>query len=222
MKIATVVVLCILAPSLGHSQKVDTVFYSLTGKVVSKDKYSFYSVLRQDSNMVRKHVYSKNGRLFYSGGYKSRDLKEKTGPFKYYSRKRLRKIFIYEALKYPQTVKSISGDFIDVPQHHDSLNFYAYYYRNGNFKSAGYRSSCCNKEGNWIFLSKDKKFFTIESYNFGKIDGPFKNYYLDFVISEGFYKNGKKDGEWHYYHVDTHSLYKTEIYLNDKRIKKER
>jgi len=202
-----------------NCQQVDTIYYSLFGKIGTQDKYSFYRVIRHDSASIRVYYYSKTGRILNSGGYKSIDLKEKTGPFNYYRNEKIHILRIYEPSKYPEILKSLKGILENIPQQSDSLSLRIHFYKKGNLQSVGYISECCYKNGKWIFLSKDTNYLTIESYRNGTIDGPFSDYYKGHIISTGYYKNGKKDGEWLYYYSDTHILFKTEIYLNGKKLK---
>jgi antitoxin component YwqK of YwqJK toxin-antitoxin module len=216
-RILIVFILFLTLTRISYCQKVDTLFYTRSFKEASAHKYTFYRIVRHDSTMVKVFDYWKYGKIFMSGGFKSNDFKVKTGPFIYYKKDRISKYRLYEPSKYQMILSSL-GILKYIPSQSDSLDILVYFHKNGNINAAGYVSECCKKNGRWIFISKDTAYVTIENYRNGIIDGPFVNYYKGYVISTGYYKNAKKDGDWSYYN-DEHVLFATEIYSHGKRIK---
>jgi antitoxin component YwqK of YwqJK toxin-antitoxin module len=153
-----------------------------------------------------------------SGGYKSNDFKEKTGPFKYYLNNRITEIKIYEPSKYPEVLSSFSGLLEKIPQQPDSLALVIYFHKNKKFHSAGYISECCFRYGSWIFLSKNGKEAVLETYKNNILHGPLEIFYSNKLWLKGSYTDGKRDGEWLFYD-DQNNLYKTKIYSAGDKLK---
>ena len=204
---------------ISNCQEVDTLYYTLLFKEATPKKYTFYRVVRHDSDIIKVFDYWKNGEIYMSGGYKSDNFKEKTGPFKYYLNNRITRIMLYEPSKYPEFLSSFSGLLELIPQQPDSLYLVIYLFKNNKFHSAGYRSECCLRYGPWIFLSKNGKEAALETYKNNILHGPLEEYYLNQLWLKGSYKNGERDGEWLYYDTRNHSLYKTIIYSSGKKLK---
>jgi hypothetical protein len=200
-------------------QKIDTVYYTLFYKNASPKRYAIYRVVRNDSGIVKVFDYYKGGSIIMSGGFKSTDFKERTGPFRYYTNSKLKEFRLYEQSKYPEALMPFKVLLEKIPNQSDSLYLVMYFYRNKNIRSAGYRSECCKLVGTWLFFTEDGKSVMLENYKNNIIDGPVYGYDNGFNWLLGQYKEGKRDGDWVYYYVDDHTFYKKVIYKDGKKIK---
>jgi antitoxin component YwqK of YwqJK toxin-antitoxin module len=220
-----IAILCTLFISVNicNSQKSDTTYFDKKSHFTTKENTFLYIISKQDINtdIVKVAAYNKNGKILSTGGFKSYDIKnmkgENTGPFNYYKNDRLESFELYEPSKYPEVLSSLSVILEKIPQQADSLFLEINYYKNGIIKSVGYRSTCCDLVGTWVYYSKNGKYMIVESYKNNVIDGLSTVYYLGKIIATGNYKNGKKDGEWYIYYADGTPL-KTEFYLNGRKI----
>jgi antitoxin component YwqK of YwqJK toxin-antitoxin module len=201
------------------SQRIDTIYYDKKWNSTTKKAFKYYRITRQDSNKVAIFDYYKSGRIQMSGGYKSFDFKEETGPFNYYKKNRIYHIQLYEPSKYPSFLLKFKGVLENVPQQPDSLYLSIYFNRNNTVNSIGYVSECCYYFGPWFYFSKKGDLIYMSTYFNDKLNGPHFVYINDKIWYSGTYKNGKRDGEWKFYFFDG-VLKKTVYYDSGKVIKK--
>ena len=199
-------------------QKVDTTYYNLFNEEVSSKKYAYYRIAKQEENFVRVFDYYITGHLKMTGSYKSFEFIEKTGPFNYYSGDRVNEFRLYEPSKYPKILSSLGTVLNEIPQQPDSLYLVVYFHKNKKIDAIGYRRDCCFLEGTWMFFSKDGKSASVASYKNDIEEGPYTVYYNGKVLYSGFFKDGKKDGEWSFFGNDG-KIYRTVFYHNGKKVK---
>jgi hypothetical protein len=134
-------------PCFGFGQKIDTIYYDKHWNPVTSKKYKYYRIARQDSNCVRVFDYFKSGKIQMSGGYKSFDLIEQTGPFYYYKRNRIYNLDVYELSKYPDILAKYKGVLDNFPMQPDSLVLSIFFFNNNKVKSLYFRHKCCTLDG---------------------------------------------------------------------------
>ena len=204
--------------TVSTGQRVDTLYYDKNENPATKKHYNFYRVATQDSDFVKVIDYSKSGDVLMTGGYKSIQLTEKTGPFYHFTGNRLILFELYEPSKYPELLKPLESVMALIPKQNDSLHLEVFFYKNLQIDAVGYRNSCCILHGTWIYFSRNGKEMTIQSYNYNKREGPVSIYYKDKLFLTGYFSDGKESGEWKYYLVDG-KVYRTKTYLDGKRVK---
>ena len=214
----TTILIFTLFEIVSVGQKIDTTYYDWRDRKTTNKRYLYYRVARQDSNVVRVFDYYKPGQLKMSGGFKTFEFLEKTGPFNYYSNNRITHIELYEPSKYPNFLLKFKSILENFPPQPDSLKLEIFYYKNLNIKAIGYISECCHRFGQWYFFSEDNKLKEIANFINDKYDGPFIYFPDNYLGLIGSYKNNKKDGEWKYFSREG-KLILTEYYLNNKKIK---
>jgi antitoxin component YwqK of YwqJK toxin-antitoxin module len=213
----TILITLFASLSLGllYSQRVDTIYYNSKDQVVTKKKYDYYRIARQDSDRVKVFDYSKSGKIKMSGAFKTFNFTEETGPFYYYSNKRVTQLEIHQPSQYPEIYNKYKSFLDNMPKQPDSLKLIITFYKNYSVQSIGYASDCCNWYGPYYTFTKNGELFYLETYLSNKLDGPFILYFNNSPLIIGQYKNGKKEGEWQYY-TGKKKLEKTTIYKDGK------
>ena len=148
-----------------------------------------------------------------SGGYKTFDYIDATGPFYYYKKNRIDNMELYEPSKYPNILAEYKSVLENIPRQPDSLKLYVGFFKNKRVSVIGYISKCCYSFGPWLYLTRTGKPSYSLTYESNIRNGPFVFYGSDSeILISGFYKNNKKDGKWlHYFNG---KLEHTTTYVN--------
>lgn len=203
-----------------QAQKVDSIYYDKNGNKSTRKDFKYYRLYVQIGDLVKVTDYYKNGRIKMTGGYKSKDFIEATGPFFYYDkRKRITELKIFEPIKYPSIVSEINKTGIDIPIISDSLFFRAFYYKNGTINSLGYGTNFCSWQGTWLYFRKNGDLDSKVNFLNDRPDGEYVYYFNSFCpFIKGYYKDGKREGNWEYFNPSG-KLTKTVRYFNGNKIK---
>ena len=204
--------------NLCFGQNIDTTYFDKNWNSTASKNYKYYRVAKRDSDFIKVTDYERNGDIQMTGGYKTFEFENETGPFYYYKNNLLTGFELYEPSRYPKIYSSLNEIVKRIPQQPDSLILDINYFKDQTIKSIGYRHKCCDLIGTWFYFSKNGKYVTEESYKNNVGDGSSTVYFLNKIIISGNWKDGKKDGEWIFRFYDG-QLRKTEVYQDGQKIK---
>jgi antitoxin component YwqK of YwqJK toxin-antitoxin module len=222
-KIKSILIPIILISILNNciqAQKVDSIFYDKDWNKSIINDFKYYRLYVQVGSLIKVTDYYKNGRIQMTGGFKSINFTEPTGPFFYYDKKkRISELKIFEPKNYPSIVSEINNSGIAVPFISDTLFFRAFYYKNGKIKSLGYGTNLCSWQGTWLYFRKNGDLDSKVNFLNDRPNGEYGYYFNSLCpFIKGYYKDGKREGNWEYYNLSG-QLTKTVRYFNGNKIK---
>lgn len=195
------------------AQLIDTIYVDRCGYQATKQDYDYYQVLEQENDLIKVTGYKKSGRKFMEGHLRA-VTQEKTGAFYYYKKNRLYETELYEIDKNPDIKENYKDVLTYFPDISDSEILVIRSNKNGKIKYLGINEGCMSK-GIWYYFFDGELSYTL-TYRDNILDGPAIDYWDKKPYRTGFYKNGKKDGDWRYYDENC-KLTKTVRYVNGKK-----
>jgi antitoxin component YwqK of YwqJK toxin-antitoxin module len=205
-----------------NAQQIDTIYYDNNWNVSNSKNYKYYRLFVEIDGEVKVTDYYRNGNIQMTGGYKSVDFKEPTGPFFYYDKKsKLTSLELYEPHLYPQIRAKLNKSEVKIPEIEDlSAILYVTYYKNETIRTIGYGFDKCTAHGTWLYFTKKGNLMFKYNYFLNEEDGECVWYWDNgkkWII--GNYKNGLKEGPWKHYNADG-TLTKTVIFIEGKKLEK--
>ena len=197
-------------------QQKDTIYHDEHDNVVS-GKFDHYHIAEQENDLVKFTGYSKSGKLLMEGHYKTRDLKDATGPFYHYKKNKLIRFELYEPIKYPELLHQYKDVLSKMPEVSDSISLCINYYKNGKIESFGYIKECL-LQGIWYNFDKSGTLEYTINYKDDKANGTFTLYIENTPVIEGKYIDGKETGEWYVYDKER-KLIKILRFVAGKKVK---
>jgi uncharacterized protein len=203
------------------AQKIDTIYYNKNWIETNSNDFYYFRLFVKIGDIVKVTDYYKNGKTQMTGGYKSNDFKEQTGPFFYYNKKgHITNLEVYEPNKYSEIQIDLNNSGVLLPTESDSLVLFGEYYKNGKIKYLGYGRDLCSRQGTWLYYFKNG---TI-SYKMNYLNNQLHGEYIIYLNNgstylRGNYSHDKKDGAWEYYSFSG-KLKMTEYFSNGEKIKK--
>jgi len=205
-----------------NAQQIDTVHYDRNWNVTSSDNFKYYRLFVEIDGEVKVTDYYRNGKIQMTGGYKSVDFKEPTGPFFYYDRmSKLTNLELYEPDLYPQIRAKLNKSDVKIPEIEDlSAILYVTYYKNETIRTIGYGFDEFTAHGTWLYFNKKGNLIFKYNYFLNEEEGECVWYWNNgkpWII--GNYHNGVKEGPWKHYWTDG-NLIRTEIFIEGKKVEK--
>ena len=202
-----------------HAQQNDTIFYDKGWNETNANNCKFYRLYVNIEDVIKVTDYYKNGKIQMTGGYKSLDFKEPTGPFFYYNRKsKLTGLELYEPHLYPIIQAKLNTSGVKIPEIEDlSAILFVTYDKNDKIRVIGYGFDKCTAHGTWLYFNKKGNLIFKYNYFLNEKDGEcvcYSFYGTPMII--GNYKNVKKVGAWEYRSPDG-NVYKTINYIDGKK-----
>lgn len=213
------------------SQPRDTIFFNRNWELTESKNYKYIRTYEITDTLFQITDYYKKGNLYMAGfcglnaDITHQELLFKSGPCYWYDKKgRLIKMALCNPAKYPQILNKItSSDSIQFEVEEKlNLDFWIFYFKNGNIASLGYKFDSCQNHGKWAFYYKNGAFKGLNTYNFGKLDG-YSSWFSKkgYKILDEYYKNGKNHGTVKWYSHDTENeVIQTIQFENGKKIKR--
>jgi hypothetical protein len=193
------------------SQTIDTIYYNKNDQIASPKNFNYYRIARQDSGIVKVFDYDKSGKMKMSGGFKSFDLNDPTGPFYYYKKNRIEKLDLFEPSKYQEILANYTGQLKNIPRQPDTLNLRIFFYNNKKVKWIGYITKKGIYSGPGVFFTDKGELSSMFTSFKGILNGECTYYKNNKIIITGSFKDGKPNGKWLYYSKDG-KIRKTNIY----------
>ncbi len=191
------------------------IYYDKSGNVVEKSQY-YRGVL--DGKVI---MYYSNGKLKQEGYFKKK-LKEGVNTY-----------ISYQDSIYREWYETGTLEEEGMFKNDRKVGIWKYYYLNGQIKSheeeidslvyirnfwtcdSAHTQTITNGTGEMLTFHTTSALKELYNYKNGLPDGPFEDHSIyGYITLKGFFKEGKKDGEWNYYYY-TGDLEKTSTYSKD-------
>ena len=82
--------------NLCFGQNIDTTYFDKNWNSTASKNYKYYRVAKRDSDFIKVTDYERNGDIQMTGGYKTFEFENETGPFYYYKNNLLTGFELYE------------------------------------------------------------------------------------------------------------------------------
>ncbi|MCX2743214.1 hypothetical protein OO013_05020 [Mangrovivirga sp. M17] len=198
----------------------------------------FYRLFSVKDSVVKVTDYYENGSTQMTGQYKlpensqsildffnsNSDTGMETGEFTWYDKNGIRTSMTCYNPQYYLTKDFFSKYKVDnLPDSlFAKLTFEKIYYKDGSKEFDGFYIDESLKHGIWFEYYANGKYYAINKYKNGLLDGKQKYFYINGIIEETcIYINGKRTGENNQY-SNYGKLKKKKIYKNDKVISTEK
>jgi hypothetical protein len=199
----------------------DTIYFDKKFVETSSSDYAYFRLSAKYGDIIKVTDYFSDGKIQMTGGFKSLDFIEPTGPFFYYNKKgRITELEVYEPKMYPGILSDFIKLGISIPDDNDSLMIDGYYHKNGKIHGMGFAKDPCTAHGTWLYFNKHGNIYCQINFLNSKRNGKYilyDNFGIPFL--EGYYKDGERDGPWEYFSYHSTQIRKTKFYKNGEKIK---